>query len=223
MSYLKIPLARTLPTLIETIVYQQIEQLGKALPGTVKTVSGSIVGVNFEVQGDNGLPLTLPVVKMPLFGPEYIRYPVQVGDKGVCFPCDVYIGQMTGLGTGSAVMRREPNLTNLVFFPVGNANWSIVDTQAVTIYGPNGVVLRDSKSQSIFTLTPSNITETAQTTYTAQVGSNSLEINSTGITLKAFGHTITISSSGVAIDGIVFATHIHSGVTTGSGDSGPPV
>ncbi len=215
MSYLKTPLARTLPALIQSIVQQQIDRLGKALPGTVKTISGAIVGVNFEVQGDNGLPLTLPVVEMPLFGPEYIRYPVQVGDKGVCFPCDVYLGQMSGLGSGSAVMRRDPNLTNLVFFPIGNKNWSSVDTQAVTIYGPNGVVLRDSNSTSTLTLNPDS--------YTGNFGGTVNFTAQTSITLTVGSHSIVISSSGITIDGIEFLTHVHSGVTTGSGDTGPPL
>ncbi len=215
MSYLKTPLARTLPALIQSIVQQQIDRLGKALPGTVKTISGAIVGVNFEVQGDNGLPLTLPVVEMPLFGPEYIRYPVQVGDKGVCFPCDVYLGQMSGLGSGSAVMRRDPNLTNLVFFPIGNKNWSSVDTQAVTIYGPNGVVLRDSNSTSTLTLTPDS--------YTGNFGGTVNFTAQTSITFTVGSHSIVVSSAGITIDGIEFPTHVHSGVTTGSGDSGPPV
>jgi len=215
MSYLKIPLARTLPALIQTIVQQQIDRLGKALPGTVKTVSGSIVGVNFEVQGDNGLPLTLPVVEMPLFGPEYIRYPVQVGDKGVCFPCDVYLGQMSGLGTGSAVMRREPNIANLVFFPIGNKNWSAVDTQAVTIYGPNGVVLRDTNSTSTLTLNPDS--------YTGNFGGTVSFTAQTSITFTVGGHSIVINNTGITIDGVQFLTHIHSGVTTGAGDTGPVV
>ncbi len=55
-----------------------------------------------------------------------------------------------------------------------------------------------------------------------------------GMTISdANGNTITMSATGiniqpapgktVTIDGIVFETHIHSGVTTGSDDSGPPV
>jgi len=66
-------------------------------------------------------------------------------------------------------MRREPNLANLVFFPIGNKNWSAVDTQAVTIYGPNGVVLRDTNSGSVITLTPTliSINSTVEVSITA--------------------------------------------------------
>jgi len=34
---------------------------------------------------------------------------------------------------------------------------------------------------------------------------------------------VTINSSGVAIDGILFETHVHSGVQSGGSNSGPPV
>lgn len=59
-----------------------------------------------------------------------------------------------------------------------------------------------------------------------------VQFSSTGIMLKDInGNTITMGSSGITINGILFppsgsgnwATHMHSGVTTGSGDTGPPV
>ena len=210
MTAQKTPISRTLPLYVQSLIRQEIDKLGKALPAIVQSVNGSIVTVNFQVSG-----VTLPVVEMPLFGPEYIRYPIQAGDKGVCFPADVYLGGMSGLGTGVADMSQRGNLTTLVFFPIGNKNWSSVDSQAVTIYGPNGVVLRDTESASTLTLTPSDINVSS--------GGTS-ELNAqTSITLFAGGHTIVIDSSGVSIDGLEFLLHTHSGVTTGSGVTGPVV
>lgn len=190
----KTPLSRTMPLYVQSLIQQAIDKLGKALPATVVSVTGSIVTVNFQVTG-----ITLPVVQMPLFGPEYIRYPIQPGDKGVCFPVDVNIGGISGLGTGVAGPTQRANLSTLVFFPIGNVNWTPVDSQAATIYGPNGVVLRDTGAASTLTLTP------------------------TGITITSGGHTLVINSTGIVLDGLIFLDHTHSGVTTGTGISGPVV
>jgi hypothetical protein len=118
---------------------------------------------------------------------------------GVAFPASVYIGGVSGLGGGVATMALQGNLSCLVWFPIGNKAFSAVDPQAVTIYGPNGVVLRDSNSEASIALTP------------------------TGISLNCGGHSIVINSTGVTIDGKVFLTHEHSGVQTGTGDTGPVV
>lgn len=226
MSHLKTPLSRTLPLWVQSVIRAELDRLGKAIPATVKSVSGAIVTVNFQVSG-----MTLPTVEMPLFGPEYIRYPIQAGDKGVCFPADFYLGAMSGLGTGNADQSLRGNLSTLVFLPIGNKSWSAVDAQAVTLYGPNGVVLRDSNSHSSITLTPSDITGTAQTQYQIGVGSNTVTIDSSGITLTAGGVSIVINSGGVTIDGKDFLTHDHlagtyvapSGGGPVTGDSGPVV
>jgi hypothetical protein len=54
-------------------------------------------------------------------------------------------------------------------------------------------------------------------------GNISIKITSSGITLAVGSMSIVISSSGVSIAGIDFASHVHTGVQTGGGDSGPPV
>src|SRR5271157_5547466 len=74
-----------------------IQRLGKVMPCSVIAVTGAIVTVKFEV---TAAPFTFPKVTMPVFGPEYIRYPIQIGDKGMAVSADVYIGQMSGLGNG---------------------------------------------------------------------------------------------------------------------------
>ncbi len=117
-------------------------------------VQGAIVRVKFEVQSG----FTLPDVTVPLFGPEYVRYPIQPGCKGVVFPADAYLGGMSGLGGGVADLTQRANLTALVFFPIGNTGWSPVDPNAVTIYGPNGVVIRDQAATCTITLTGAGIT-----------------------------------------------------------------
>ena len=197
----KTPISRGLPLFTDATVQKHIQRLGKCLPAVVKAVNGSIVTVSFQVQG-----VQLPQVTMPVFGPEYIRYPIQVGDKGVCFAADTYLGGMSGLGTGTADMRRRGNLSTLVFFPIGNKNWTAPDdANAVVIYGPNGVILRDSDSNSIITLTPSDIDADAQNNFTAEagteiqltVGNNSVLINSSEIILTVGAATLTMNATGI--------------------------
>lgn len=213
----KIPASLTLPQTIYNEVRRAIDRLGKALPATVVSVTGAIVTVNFELSD-----ISLPQVQMPLFGPEYIRYPIQKGDKGVCFPADVYIGGMSGLGSGTADSSRRGNLSTLVFFPIGNKTWSSVDPDAVTVYGPNGVVLRDKDSKTVATLVPSGLTvDSANGSLSFSINGSTFSMDSTGITLSFGGNKVVIDSTGVQINGKYFLTHEHSGVTTGSGTSGP--
>lgn len=89
------------------------------------------------------------------------------------------------------------NLAALTFFPLGNASWSTIDANAVVIMGPNGVRLQDSSGATVALVTPSEIS------------------------LSAGGHTLVVNSSGVLIDGQAFATHEHTGVQTGGGNTGP--
>ena len=76
---------------------------------------------------------------MPVEGSEYIRLPIQVGDKGWVKAADAYLGGVSGLGGGVASLVRQGNLAALVFAPIGNTNFATVsNANAVTIYGVNG-------------------------------------------------------------------------------------
>lgn len=155
---LKIPFARALNQTATNKALNAIQVLGKALPCSVVAVSGSIVTVAFQVQSN----FTIPNVTMPMFGPEYIRYPTQVGDLGVAFPADVRLGSITGLGGGIPDLSLPANLSALVFFPVASTNWSATDNaNAVVIYGPDGVILKDTAKTATVTISPNAITLTA--------------------------------------------------------------
>lgn len=140
-------IARSLNQFAEKKALDAIELLGKALPCSVTAVAGSIVTVKFEL---TNISYTLPNVTCPMFGPEYIRYPTQVGDKGAVFPADAYLGGMSGLGGGVADLSLVGNLSALVFFPIANKNWSASDNaNALVLYGPDGVILRDTNKQTL--------------------------------------------------------------------------
>jgi hypothetical protein len=163
MNNQKTPLSRSINAAAQRRALTAINTLGRALPCSVVAVSGSIVTVNFELQGN----LTLPQVTMPMFGPEYIRYPVQIGDKGVALSADVYIGGMSGLGGGTATETLPANLSALIFFPIANSGWSAPDNpNAVIIYGPDGVIIRDRGKQSHVKMDGSgNVRVSAKTSY----------------------------------------------------------
>lgn len=132
-----------------------IRILGKALPCSVVSRTGQIATVKFELNTN----FTLPQITLPIFGAEYIRLPIKAGDKGVVFPVDAGIGHISGLGAATPPDMTAPgNLSALVFCPIGNKNWaSVSDPNAVTIYGPNGVVLEDTNGQSSIKVQPGSV------------------------------------------------------------------
>lgn len=207
MDSLKLPLALSLNDFARKKVFDQLQIEGKALPATVVSVAGSIVTVEFAVTS----LYTLPQITCPLFGPEYIRYPIQKNCRGVVFAADVYMGGMSGLGGGTADLSQRANLTTLVFFPCGNVDFFEVDPNALVAYGPNGVVLRDQGGASTLTLTPTDLTTNTPETVTINAG--------TSITLNVGGINIVINSEGVFIQGILWLPHTHGGVVTGGANT----
>jgi hypothetical protein len=157
---------------------------GKSLPCSVVSVQGAMITVKFELKTTT--TYTLPQVTVPLAGAEYIRYPIKEGDKGFVTSASASLSAMSGQGDNASSLVLQGNLSALVFIPFGNVDWSQVDIHAVTIYAPNGVVLRDSDSECIITLTPENITGHAKTTIALTAG--------TSITLQS-DKTISIDAT----------------------------
>jgi len=205
---------------ISNYVQQQIEQsqqaFGFQLPCRVTKVTGSIVTVAFEI--DTGGEFTFPEVQCPIAQSIYVRLPVQVGDFGLCIAADARLGGITGLGKGLAPLGLPFNLGALVYLPIGNLNWSSVDPNAVNINAPNGVVLRDTNNNCTVTLTPSGVT--------VAIGSTSLVVNSTGVTVNGkFTVNGDVATTGALTNNgkSVGSTHKHSGVQTGTSNTGNPV
>ena len=132
-----------------------MQMAGKILPAEVVSQSGNMVTVSFLL---SDIPYTLPKMTIPLFGPQYIRYPMQKGDKGIAIPADTYLGGASGLGGGTADLTPPANLSALVFLPVSHTEWDSVDGNVLTLYGPEGVTIRDAGSNTTFLLTPESIT-----------------------------------------------------------------
>ena len=164
-------------------------------------VKGQIVQVAFDVLQPlaSGGNVQLPPTTIPIATSAYDWVPIQVGDKGYTVAADTYMGGVSGLGGGVADLSSRGNLTNLVFHPVANSNWTpgggaSGDMRVIT--GPGGVVIY--VGNSTFTVTP------------------------TQITMTAGGKTLLIGSAGITLDGILWETHEHTEVTIGGENSGPP-
>lgn len=148
---LKTPLNQSLNRFAEQKAKGAIHDTGRSLPcSVVEVVSSGIVTVKFELTSD---PWTLPNIKVPIFGSRYVRFPIQVGDKGCVFAADARLGGVSGLGGGVASLKQPANLTALMFAWCGSTEWEEPDDpDAVMIVGPNGAVIRDDASTSIVTV-----------------------------------------------------------------------
>ena len=120
-----------------------IEQLGTSLPASIVSITGQIATVKFEV-----LPIgQLPQVKIPIMGSKYVQHPFQQGDMGFVVPIDASIFTVAGMTTGTANMNPLPNLSSLVFFPIGNMKWEAVDPNTLVLTGLTDTLLRDNAHQ----------------------------------------------------------------------------
>jgi len=174
--------------------------LGKSLPAHVVAVTGSVVTVAFDVVSD----FTLPTVTVPVLGFEYIRYPIQIGDKGAVIAFDARLGQNSGLGQNSTDLSKPGNLSALAFAPFGNINWFGVNPNALTLYGIDGVVIEDTHAQSIITLTPRSITIVALDFVTININDTLFTIRSDGsFELSATGTGLITAIGGVTISDTV--------------------
>lgn len=191
----KTPLSRTLPAFVRRKVLDQIWQLGLGLPGHVVSVAGPIVTVAFDVVGLG----PLQPVEMPLASAEYVRLPIQPNDKGYALPADAFLGGISGLASGTQPQGyapgSQPNLSTLVWLPVGSKGWSAVDNpNMLVLYGPQGVEIRDTGSHSVV-----KVSSTAGVSITSGLP----------VTITVGANTIALSSAGITLDGIPWDTHVH--------------
>lgn len=230
----KLPFGQIMGGFTHDQAESSIKNKGRAWPCYVVSVDGAIVTVKFEIQTNE----TIPEVTIPVFGPEYIRYPIQVGDKGFAIPADISLRNMSGLGVGIPDFTNPGNLTALVFMPIGNKNWFDVNGQYLVMYGPEGVVLSTKNMDCTLTLNSSGITinlnggnltiNNGNTTMNGNLTVNGLITGTQGFNISG-GSTTAQVTGNVAITGtlsnngkLVGSTHTHGGVQTGGGTTGVP-
>ena len=196
MDYIKNPFTKSLANVARAAANDQDFRSPKAIPcSIVEVVSSGIVTVNVELAvGD---PWTFPQLTIPILFPEYIRLPLKPGDFGLAVSSDAYVAKVAGLGEATPSLKQTTgNLSNLCFLPIGSANWSPADdAQAVCLYGPDGVILRDTNSKSVMAIAPSGVTIN---TTTMQVNGNlQVSTGASGTFTTASNQTVTVQ------DGII--------------------
>jgi len=207
----KTPLLRTLNEFTTRRIASYIQLLGKSLPASVVSVNGSIVTVKFEIQST----FTLPQVTVPIATSQWRREPTQVGDMGIVRPSDAPLGAVSGLGASTATFSTLGNLEALVWEPVASNKWPATpDPDKYVIWGPNGFFIADTGKNCTIVGDKENIVATAKTKLTLQVGSSSIVIDSSGVTIN--GVKIDTSSN---VTGAVNFTN--TGTTSLSGGSQP--
>jgi len=122
-----------------------INQLGMSLPASIVEVTGQITTVKFEVVTEG---YVLPPVTIPIMTSVYVQQPFQPGDKGFVMPVDASIFTVAGITQGAANLNPMQNLSNLVFFPVGNKLWASVDPLSLVLTGIDDVMIRDKTHQT---------------------------------------------------------------------------
>ena len=120
-----------------------ISLLARTLPASVIVAKGSIVEVKFELLTE----YNLPPIKVPVAGSEYVREPIQPGDKGILIPCGASISAVSGQGENTADLSVPANLSAFVFMPIGNAKWKSVDAGSLVLSGLTDVLLRNTVHQ----------------------------------------------------------------------------
>ena len=153
----------------------------------------------------HGTVFGLPYTRMQAGGFAVIADPV-VGDVGVVVCCDRDISSVTS-NSGAVAnpgSRRQHNIADGVYLGAGGA------------YGKTPKSYIQANSNGGLTI--------------VDAFGNMIQTTSGGITLTPAGGTMNITGN-LAVSGnvtdssgtISLTTHIHSGVTTGGGDTGPPV
>ena len=135
--------------------YEQLQAQGQELPVHVVKNDNSILTLAFDVD-----PTQWPLqnIDIPSFGPEYIRYPYQVGDKGVLRKNSVVVSNITGTGpTTPSGFQLPGNLSQMYFQPIASAKWSkSEDPNAIIKYGPTGGIVRDTNKKAQLKVHPTD-------------------------------------------------------------------
>lgn len=184
----KLNFARNMGRFTDQSIADGLQRAGQVLPASIVGRSGNMVTVSFELRDT---PYVFPQVTIPIFGPQYIRYPMQVGDRGIVIPADTYIGGVSGQGGGVADLTPPANLSALVFLPISNTEWQEVNPNVLVMYGPEGVTLRDSGSNSTFLLTPESITIATPNNFKVTVGGTALNLTPEGWSLSGINGELT--------------------------------
>jgi hypothetical protein len=211
---------------LEEILYQLAAELRVAIPVVVVSFNATkqTVVVQPAIQENalqNGVPtpqaisaLEDVVICPPRGGGFTLTLPLQAGDEGfVVFQDMCYDNwyQSGGVSNNQATRRRH-SLSDAMFIPGG---WS--QPRVLSGYSTTKAQLRSDDGTTLVEVGSGEVTITPD--------SGTTKLVATAGTITVTGNLVVngnLSATGT-LDGKTFLTHTHSGVTTGGGNTGPPV
>lgn len=184
-----------------------------ALREVVRTPTGPQNVAVYQIQ-------TVPVM-FPSAGGFSLTLPLAPGDEGFLLFCDCCIDLWWARGgVQNQLERRRHDLHDCGFYPGGRSA-----PRALSGYSGESARLTKDDGSAYIELTAAggvNVVAPAGVVITGDVAIDGLITGVDGA--GAINLTVpVVSSAEGTFDGIAVSTHTHSGVQTGSGDTGPPV
>lgn len=216
----------------------KLREVHTVKPAVIVAVNGNMVDVQplTKQKYFNGEQLGCPVMyDVPLMvysatrGDARVTVPVSVGDNVIVFFSDRDYGEL--LQTEAQQPVNSEGITPLSLYPIF-AIPSFFTFSNQRDFDPENVVIENKTSKisiapdgNIDITTGTNVNVSCETAnVTATTANITAETNITGNT-KIIGTlevTETITAADATLAGKVFSAHMHSGVTSGGSNSGPP-
>src|SRR5271170_2473790 len=146
----KTPFASALHAFGDTKTQDWLGRLPQRMPATVVAINNAFLTVKIDGKWN---PFTIPQITIPKTDSQWIRDATQVGDRGFIEVSDYYLGGQSGNAGGNADLFPRANLTNAVWVPISRKSYPTVNTNQVTITGPQGVVIQDQTMATTITVT----------------------------------------------------------------------
>lgn len=199
------------------ILRQSLDDLRVSIPAIVQSFDATHQTVTVQiaireiVQGTQGpeniaiAPITKVPVMFPSGGGFSLTFPLQAGDEGLLIFCDACIELWLARGGVQDQLERVRHaLADCGFYPGGRSQPRVLSN-----YSTGSAQLRSDDGTKII-----------------DVGNNNaISLTAPAINITATNGIVNIASSGGAnntkIDGKVFLTHLHIGVTSGNSNTGP--
>lgn len=208
----KYPLLQALSEMVNNLIEDRLDIKGKQLPCYITDVDNQFVTVHFDMLPDG---IVYPEIKIPIMGWEYIRIPVQKGDKGVTLAADVSLRNISKQG-GVANRSILPSLTPLFFVPIANNQWSKEDGKKVVIVGPEGAIIKTKDISNIITVDTGKIEIKSGSNAVITVNSDQININKSGSNIVVSDSSVDITASTISLNGNI---QLNGSVSTATGDA----
>jgi len=200
------------------ILNQAISDLRVSIPAIVQSFDASTQTVSVQIairevvrtpSGPQNIAIS-PIYNVPVMFPSAggfsLTLPLEKGDEGLLVFCDMCIDLWWARGgIQNQFERRRHDVSDCGFYPGGRSQPRVLPS-----YSSDSAQLRSDDGTVIVDVAEAGITLTAP----------KVTINSSGdVDISATGN-VNISGTAI-IEGKSFLTHLHTGVTTGSSDTGP--